>query len=111
MIVGTTVFKMDGNAYYSPEFPRGGLAGTFAVEVTNLVGSPTIGVKVQSRNEDATSFTDTGTFSDITAVGLATLDVSPLGQVCRFSFEFAAGDDATDGAHFMFLPPIWRPYP
>lgn len=32
MIVGTTIFKMGGNPYYTPQFPRGGLAALFSVQ-------------------------------------------------------------------------------
>ena len=55
MIVGSTLFKLDGNAYYSPEFPRGGLAATFAVDVTQIVGSPTFTITVESRNSEEDS--------------------------------------------------------
>ena len=111
MIVGTTIFKMDGTAYYSPSFPRGGLAGTFTVDVTHMEGSPTFKITVQHRNEDATTWDTAGTFTDITSADDHTLDVEGLKQIIRFKFEFDAGDQSTDGVHFIMQAPSWRPYP
>ena len=110
MIIGTSVFKMDGTAFYSPEFPRGGLAATFAVDVTHLVGSPTVTIGVESRNEDDTSWTSSGAFTSITSVGAASTDITGLLEVVRFKISFDAGDDATDGIHFLMMAPSWRPY-
>ena len=110
MIVGTTIFKMDGNAYYSPEFGRGGLAATFAMDVTHLVGNPTVTVTVQGRNDDETSWTNLGTFTSITTTGAKSVDVSDIRENVRLKFEFDAGDDSTDGMHFLVMAPSWRPY-
>jgi len=110
MIVGTTIFRMDGNAYYSPEFSRGGLAATFVLDVSHLVGNPTVTVTVQHRNEDETSFSNVGTFTSITTTGAKNVDVSDLKEVVRLQFEFDAGDDSTDGMHFLVMAPSWRPY-
>jgi len=110
MIVGTTVFKMDGNSYYSPEFPRGGLAGTFVVDVTQLVGAPTITITVEHRNSEDAVFSTLGVFDDITAVGPESKDMTGLLEIVRFRYDFAAGDDATDGVHFLMMAPSWRPY-
>jgi len=109
-VVGTTIFKMDGNAYHSPEFPRGGLAATFVMDVMGLIGSPTITVTVQHRNEDETSFSNAGTFTSITTTGVKDVDVTNLKEVVRLQFEFDAGDDSTDGMHFLVMAPSWRPY-
>ena len=74
MVVGFTLFKLDGNPYHSPEFSRGGLAATFAVDVTQvspaLVG---LTITVEHRNSEDTSFSTLGTFSAITGTGTATL--------------------------------------
>ena len=110
MIVGTTLFKMDGNAYYSPEFPRGGLAATFAVDVTHLVGSPTVTITVQTRNSEDTGWTTLGSFSAITSTGAASVDLTGVQEIVRFEVSFDAGDDATDGIHFLMMAPSWRPY-
>ena len=110
MLVGTSFFKMDGNPYYGPEFRRGGLAATFAVDVTHLVGSPTVTISVEHRNSEDTTFTSVGTFSSITSVGSASVDLSGIKEILRFSYVFDGADDATDGVHLVMMPPSWRPY-
>jgi len=110
MIVGTTIFKMGGNPYYTPQFPRGGLAALFSVQAINLVGAPTITVTVEHRPEDDTAWTPAGTFQ-INAVGPASLDVTNIQELVRLKFTFGAGDPATAGMHFFLPAPAWRPYP
>ena len=110
MFVGTTIFKMDGNDYRTPEFPQGGQAATFAVDVLNLVGSPTLTITVEHRATDNPTWSTAGTFSNITAPGVATKDVTDLNELIRLTVAFAAGDDATDGAHLLIMPPSWRPF-
>ena len=110
MVVGTTLFKIDSTAYYSPEFPRGGLAATFTIDVTHMVGSPTVTVSVESRNSEDTSWTAAGSFSSITSSGVSSVDLSDIKEIVRFKYEFDAGDQVTDGLHFLMMPPSWRPY-
>jgi len=111
MVVGTTLFKFDGTAYYSPSFPRGGLAAVFTVDTTHLEGSPTFKITVEHRDENETSFTTAVAFSDITAAGTMNAEVTAAKQVLRFKYEFGAGDASSDGVHFVMQPPSWRPYP
>ena len=110
MIVGTTMFKMDGNSYFSPEFGRGGLAATFSVDVTQLVGGPTVTITVEHRNSEDSNFTPLGVFDDITAVGVESKDLTGLLEIVRFKYDFAAGDQSDDGMHFLMMAPSWRPY-
>lgn len=113
MIVGTTIFYLDGNTYYSPEFPRGGLAAMFSLDVTNLVlgGASQLGVTVEHRNSEDTTWSSAGAFSAITATGAASLDVTGLKEIIRLSFVFTGGTPAaTDAAHFIVQRPSWRPY-
>jgi hypothetical protein len=110
MVVGTTLFKMDGNAFFSPEFPRGGLAATFSLDITNLVGSPSVTITIQHRNSDDTSFSDAGDFGALSTLGAHTKDQGSLKEILRFKYEFDAGDAATDGIHFLMQAPSWRPY-
>jgi hypothetical protein len=110
MVIGTTLFKMDGNPYYSPEFGRGGLSATFTVDVTHLVGAPTLTVTVESRNSEDTAWTTIGTFSAITGTIVESKDLGSLNEIVRFKYEFDAGDQSTDGAHFLMMAPSWRPY-
>ena len=110
MVVGTTIFKMDGNEYYSPQFGQGGQAATFAVDVMNLVGSPTVTITIQTRTSEETSWTDVGSFSAITSTGAKSVDLSGINEIVRIKYSFGAGDDATDGMHFLMQAPSWRPY-
>ena len=110
MVVGTTIFKLDGNPYHSPSFPRGGLAGTFVVRTTHVSGSPTVTITVEHRNAEDTSFSSAGTFANITATGTTEVDLSSLKEIVRFKYEFDVGDDATDAIHFVMQLPSWRPY-
>ena len=112
MIVGTTLFKMGSSvAYYSPEFPRGGLAATFAVDMINMEGSPTVTFQVEHRNAEDTTFTTVGSANDVTSVGSSSWDVTGLKEIVRIAVVFGAGDQSTDGAHFLLQLPSWRPYP
>ena len=110
MIQGTIIMKLNWDAYYSPEFRRGGLASTFAISVLSLYGMPTVTVTVQHRNADETSWTDAGNFSAITVAGNSQTDISTLKEILRFKYEFAAGDDATDAMYFAMQAPSWRMY-
>ena len=110
MIVGTSFFKMDGNDYYSPEFGRGGLAAVFTVDVTQIVGGPTVTITIEHRNSDEQAFGDLGTFAAVTTTGVASVDQTGCKEILRFKYAFDAGDDATDGIHMLMMAPTWRPY-
>ena len=109
MIVGTTIFRLDGNAFYSPAFPRGGEAAVFTVECTHVADSPTFVVTVQHRNEEDTSWTDLGAFSNITATGTSTKDLTGIKELVRLKFTFTS-TDAADAVHIIVPGPAWRPY-
>ena len=110
MVVGTTLFKLDGNDYFSPQFSRGGLAATFACDVTQVANSPDFTITVQHRNSEDTSFTDLGSFTAITAVGEAQKDLTGIKEIVRFKYSFDVGDAADAAVHFLMQPPSWRPY-
>ena len=110
MIVGTTLFKMDGTSFNSPEFGRGGLAATFVIDVTHLIGSPTVTFTIQHRNAEDTSFSPTGDSVDATSVSVVQVDATGLKEIVRIVVSFDAGDAATAGAHFLMQAPTWRPY-
>jgi len=109
MIVGTTIFRFDGNPYYSPAFPRGGEAAVFTVETTHVSSSPTFDVTIQHKNEADTSWTDLGAFTSITAVGISTKDVSDIKEMVRLKFSFTT-TGADDAVHIIVPAPAWRPY-
>lgn len=112
MIVGTTIFH-DGtgtSAYYSPSFPRGGLAAIFTMDVTHQNGgSLAMTVAVEHKNEDETAWTTAGTFSSITATGVQTIDVTSIKEEVRLAFTFSAGS-AGNFFHVVVSSPAWRPY-
>lgn len=112
MIVGTTVFH-DGTgttAYYSPSFPRGGLAAVFSMDVTHKNGaSVAMTVTVEHKNDDETAWTTAGSFSSITTTGTKTVDVSSIKEEVRLAFTFTAGS-AGNFFHVVISAPAWRPY-
>jgi hypothetical protein len=111
MIVGTQI-PHDGTgttAYYSPSFPRGGEAAVFSIDVTHICGTPTMGVAVEHKNVEDTSWATADNFTAITATGLATKDISGLKEEIRFAFTFSAGS-AGDFFHVIVPAPAWRPY-
>ena len=111
MIVGTSVFKMDGNDYFTPEFPRGGLGVVFPIDVTHTTANPTATFQLQHRNNEDTTFSDvTGASQQFTAVALENIEGSGLKEILRIKLTFAAGDNAGAGVHFLMQAPTWRPY-
>lgn len=110
MYIGQLYARLGGIAYPTPTFPRGGLSGTFGVEVFALVGSsPSVEVTVEHKNEEDTSYTTAGTFSSITSAGVHTLNVSSIKEQVRLSVVIG-GSSSTNMAYLNILPPMWRPY-
>ncbi len=103
------VFKGDGGTLYSPEFPRGGLAALFGANILQVFSSPTLLLSVDGRNHDETSFTNMGTFSNITTGGLKQLDLGNLKEILRFGFTISAATAAA-GVAIEMVAPQWRPY-
>lgn len=102
--------RMGGVSYYSPTFPRGGLAATFGIEVFGLVGtSPTLECTVEHKNAEDTSFVSAGTFSSMTSTGMAKLDVSSLKEQIRLNITVGGGANA-NAVYANVLAPMWRPY-
>jgi len=108
MILGTILFRMGGNASYSPAFPKGGDAAVLSVEVLNVIDSPQFVITIQHRNLEDTSWTDVDTFTTITATGVSTKNVSGLKELVRLKYSFASADPI-DGVQFIVAPPAWRP--
>ena len=109
MVIGTTLMKLDGTAYYGPEFPRGGLAATFAVDVEHLSSGAGIDISIEHRNADETTWTNAGSFPSLSTTGPDQLDVSGLKEWLRFSY-IVTGANASDAVHFLVQAPSWRPY-
>ena len=112
-VIGTTIFYLDGNEYYSPEFSRGGLAATFSVDVTQVSLGAAVGlaITVEHRNHEDTTWTSLGSFSSITATGAAQLDLTGIKETVRFKYSFTGGTPtAIDAVHILMMAPSWRPY-
>ena len=103
MLNATWVFKGDANASFSPGFPRGELAATFSTYVFALIGTPTVTITIQTRANDATTWSTAGAFDNITAIGGAEKYLAALNEMVRFKYSFAAGDAEGDGAVFAQL--------
>jgi len=107
------MFYLDGGALHSPEFPRGGLAATFAAEVEQIVlgGAAQFDITVEHRNSDETTFGAAGSFSAITGIGASSVDITGLKQILRFTYAFTGGSPAADDAvNLLMMAPSWRPY-
>ncbi len=102
--VGTTPFRTN-------PFSRRGMAALFSIQTTHVgSGALTLNVAVQHRNREDASWTNAGTFSGITAAGLASLDLSGLKEEIRFSFTFSGGGPPGSFFRVFIPPPAWRPY-
>jgi hypothetical protein len=108
MVINTILFKLDGNAYYSPEFGRGGLRAVFACMATHVAGSGTLDIDIEHRNSDDTTFTSAGTFTQITAVGSSTEEVSGLKEIIRLKFT-VGGVGIGSAVAYIMPPPQWFP--
>ena len=110
MYIGTLFMRLGGVSYSSPTFPRGGLSATFAIEVFALSGtSPTLECVVEHKNAEDTAFATAGTFTSITAAGVAKLDVSTLKEEIRLTLV-VGGTANTNAVYANVLAPMWRPY-
>ena len=112
MLVGFALYKMAGQSYYSPEFPRQGLGAMFAVDVTNWIGggsTPELIINVEHRNRDETSWSVILNLAVIDAIGTYSGYGVTLKEVLRYTYVFTGGV-ATTGAHLFVPEPQWTPY-
>lgn len=76
MYIGDLYIRMNAGTsavYYSPTFPRSGLAATFAIDLFNLMGTgTTLECTVEHKNAEDTSFSSAGVFSSMNAQQLWT---------------------------------------
>jgi len=109
MIEGTTLIRLDGATYYSPQFRRQGNAAVFALDLTSVYHTPSLEFRVEHREETETSWATAGIISPITATGVHTLDVSGLKEILRFMYRFIS-TDPEDAVRFSGPSASWRPY-
>jgi hypothetical protein len=108
MKLGDYIHKGNG-ATYSPTFPRGGLAALFTASVLQLVGTPTLLISVEHKNEEDTTFTNLGAFANITTASNATLDLTGIKEQVRFVYTITATQQ-WEGVLLLMTAPAWRPY-
>ncbi|MCK6458556.1 MAG: hypothetical protein L6Q95_01515 [Planctomycetes bacterium] len=101
--VGTT-------PYYTTPFARRGLAALFSIQTTHVRGALTLNAVVQHKNREDTSWSNAGSFSGITALGLSSLDVTSLKEEIRFAFTFSGAGSLGHFFRVFIPPPAWRPY-
>lgn len=113
MLVGTTIIHSNSgtDAYYTPSFPRGGLAANFSVDVTHIAAAATLTlvIGIEHKNEDDTTWAGLASFANISATGVATKDVTGIKEQVRLSFTYSAGT-AGEFMHVIVAAPAWRPY-
>lgn len=110
-VIGTTLLAGDGSAYYSPEFPRGGLAATMTVEMLNysVAGASGVTFDVETRNSEDTTWTALSG-QTINATGVQAWNVQNVKEIVRFKISFAGTPTTSDMVHFLMQAPSWRPY-
>ena len=114
MVVGQLMLFLSGNTYYSPPFPRGGLAAVFAIDPINATLSASVNFKVEleHKNSEDTTWTTLGTVASVSSTGTTSADLTGIKEECRFAYSFFGGSPTpTDAAHFLVMAPAWRPYP
>lgn len=109
MVVGTTLLKLDGNPYYSPQFNRGGNAGQFSSQVLNIAGVSGFDIDVEHKNAEDTAWTTLVSFSTMTTTGIYNANGAAVKEQLRFKYT-VAGANIYAGVHFNMLAPQWRPY-
>jgi hypothetical protein len=108
MIVGATLFKLDGNPYYTIPFRKSGDAATFEVVVSHVSGSATLDVDIEHRALSDTTYAVAASFSTIAATGVHPKDATGLKEVVRLKFT-VGGPSATAAVHLFAPNPAWRP--
>jgi hypothetical protein len=110
MLTGFYVIRGTGVAKYSAAFPRGGLAGTFLIQVIDLVGTPTdLGASIEHKNFEDTAFWAAGSFGAINSINVFSANITAIKEQVRFAFAPTAAN-AWEGFYLLLPAPAWRPY-
>jgi len=127
MIIGQSLFSQSttGTVYFSPWFPRGGNAATFACEViasadtTADIDMFTIQVQTKNAEDSDMSAVDVGTGASITlgtdekvtnfeAGGkLSSATDQGFKELVRFQYTVKAKTNGRAWVHFRMLNPAW----
>jgi hypothetical protein len=113
MLIGQTVFApATGTTYYGPWFARQGDALTAVLEVIDGMGTFSLKIEVQTKNnEDADSSAATLSGSKtVSSVTTDQLSVSRAKELVRYKFTASGDGEGTDSwIHFRTNSPIWQP--
>lgn len=107
MLMGQMI-PYNSSTLFSPPFGRGGEQGTFYIDIKHKTGTAiSMGIELQHKNTDDTSWGSAGNFSAITTTGLKSLNVSGLKEQLRYAYTFSAGSDG-DFYWAEFPAPMWQ---
>ena len=112
MLLGFTLLydTVGTTPYYTTSFARRGLAALFSIQTTHVRGGLTLNAVVQHKNREDVSWSNAGSFSGITAIGLSSLDVTSLKEEIRLAFTFSGTGSLGHFFRVFIPPPAWRPY-
>jgi hypothetical protein len=98
---------MKGLVARSEWMSRNGDAATFVCDLLAKTTNGTFDIDVEHKNVADTTATSAGTFTQITATGIATKRLTGLKEQVRFKFT-AGGTADSDWIHFRMLQTVWE---
>jgi hypothetical protein len=112
MKIGDYITRLTGLDQYSPIFGRGGQGALFSVDVLDVPGgSVALGVEVEHKNSDDTSWVSLVVFSSITTTGVKTATATGIKEQLRFVYSVSGGGapEVYDTFYINVLAPVWTP--
>ena len=108
--VGDVFTEFSSVAYYSPQFPRGGMSVSFLFYVFALTSGVTnITVTIEHKNIEDTAWTTLAS-AGFTAAGLQTpISGTNVKEVLRIKYVVNATNDY-DAVYMNTLAPVWQPF-
>lgn len=108
MFIGEYFRRFGGSTQFGPQFPRGGNAAVFAVEIFAVDAGASLTVTIEHKNAEDTTWTTLTTMSSLTS-GVKTQAASAIKEMLRMSFA-VGGATAGDSVYANVLAPSRRPY-
>ena len=81
----------------------------FSCDVLQVGTAGTLDIDVEHKNPDEVNFMLLGSFTQLTAAGVGTKDLTGIKEQVRFKYT-VGGTQAYSFVHFNMLAPAWRPY-